>query len=51
MKKILFVTQNMNMNGANKSLSNLLNVIDKKKYEIDLFSFTHQGILLDCIPR
>lgn len=50
MKKILFVTQNMNMNGANKSLINLLNVIDKKKYEIDLFSFTHQGILLDCIP-
>lgn len=50
MKKILFITQNMKMNGANKSLINLLNVIDKEKYEIDLFAFTHDGILAECIP-
>lgn len=51
MKKILFITQNMKMNGANKSLINLLNVIDKEKYEIDLFAFTHDGILSECIPN
>ncbi len=51
MKKILFLTQNMKMNGANKSLINILNVIDKKKYAIDLFAFSKEGILADCIPK
>ena len=51
MKKILFLTQNMKMNGANKSLINMLNVIDKKKYAIDLFAFSKEGILADSIPK
>lgn len=50
MKRILFITQNMNMNGANKSLMNLLKVIDKEVYEIDLFAFLYEGILRDEIP-
>ena len=50
MKRIVFVVQNLNMNGANKSLINLLNVIDRKKYRVDLFVYRHQGILLDEIP-
>lgn len=50
-KKILFVTENMNMNGANKSLINLLHNIDLNKYSVDLLVFSHEGVLLNEVPR
>lgn len=51
MKRVLFIIQNMKMNGANKSLINLLSVIDPKEYVIDLFAFSQEGILADCVPK
>ena len=51
MKRILFIIQNMKMNGANKSLMNLLSVIDQKEYAIDLFAFSQDGILSECVPK
>lgn len=50
-KRILFVAENMNMNGANKSLINLLSVIDSKQYDVDLFLYAHIGPLMKLIPE
>lgn len=50
-KSILFVAQNMQMNGANKSLLNLLFKIDTSKYDVNLFLYAHIGPLMDCIPQ
>lgn len=50
-KRILFVAENMNMNGANKSLINLLSVIDFKQYDVDLFLYAHIGPLMKLIPE
>ncbi len=49
MKRILFVVENLNMNGAIKSLTNLLSLFDYSKYEVDLFSYTKEGMLLESI--
>lgn len=38
-KKILFVNGNLSIGGTEKSLVNLVNAIDKDKYEIDLLLF------------
>lgn len=48
--RILFVAENMNMNGANKSLINLLSTIDTEKYYVDIFLYEHSGLLIELIP-
>lgn len=49
-KKLLFVAENMNMNGANKSLINLLTALKDSEIEIDLFLYSHTGPLLELLP-
>lgn len=51
MKSVLFVVQNMNMNGAIKSLLNLFSVINQQKYIINLFIFDNTGIQCSMIPE
>lgn len=51
MKSLLFVIQNMNMNGANKSLINWLSVLDYTRYDVDLFIYNQQGPLLKEVPE
>lgn len=57
MKKILIVITNFRHGGTNKSLENLLSVIDKDKYQIDVFGMEHYGpyqkMLKNCtiIPK
>lgn len=51
MKKILIVTQAMEIGGAEKALLGLLETIDKSKYQIDLFLLRHTGELLKEIPE
>ena len=50
-KKLLFVIPSLAAGGAEKGLVNLLNQIDYKKYEVDLFMFSHSGIFLDFLPK
>lgn len=51
MKKILFVIDELNMGGAQKSLINLLKVMDYKSYEVDLVVFRENGILENDLPK
>ena len=43
MKKILFVIPDFWLAGTNKSLENLISVLDKNKYEVDVFSLYEDG--------
>lgn len=50
MKKILFVISCLDSGGVSKSLLNLLNVIDTKRYEVDLFVVNKNGFSHSEIP-
>ncbi|MDC2864544.1 glycosyltransferase [Bacillus sp. BP-3] len=49
-KDILFVINNLNCGGAEKSLISLLNTIDYSRYNVDLFLFKHEGLFFNKIP-
>lgn len=50
MKKILIVSQAMELGGAERALLGLLENIDASTYEVDLFLMRHTGELMDQIP-
>ena len=50
MKKILFIIGNMETGGVSKSMVSLINVIDRKKYDITLLIVVPCGILMDLLP-
>ena len=50
-KKILFVIPSLDAGGAEKSLINLLNVIDYSLFEVDVLVFHPKGIFLKSIPK
>ncbi|MGG0275878.1 glycosyltransferase [Bacillus rhizoplanae] len=50
-KDILFVINNLNCGGAEKSLISLLNTIDYSRYNVDLFLFKHEGLFFNKIPK
>ena len=50
MKKILFVSKNMDVGGVEKSLVSLLNSLYAKGYEIDLLLLENKGEFLKQIP-
>lgn len=50
MKRILFVIPSMRIGGAEKSLDNLLNLIDLNEYDISLLMFKPGGEFLQQIP-
>lgn len=50
MKKILIVSQAMELGGAERALLGLLENIDTNTYEVDLFLMRHTGELMDQIP-
>lgn len=50
MKKILIVSQAMEIGGAEKALLGILENIDLTKYEVELFLLRHTGELLKDIP-
>ena len=49
-KRILIVSHAMEIGGAERALLGLLENIDTKKYQVDLFLLRHQGELLKYIP-
>lgn len=50
MKKVLFVIPTMRMGGAEKALVSLLNSLDPKRIEVDVFLFEHGGVLQPQLP-
>lgn len=50
MKKILFISSNMEIGGFQKSLISLLREFDYSKYEVDLLLLNPSGIYMDLIP-
>lgn len=50
-KELLFIMNNLNMGGAEKSLVSLLRTIDYDKYNVDLFLFKKEGALLNQVPE
>lgn len=51
MKKILIVSQAMEIGGAEKALLGLLEEIDKNRFQVELFLLRHTGELLQYIPQ
>ncbi|WP_057912988.1 glycosyltransferase [Peribacillus muralis] len=49
-KNILFVMPSLSAGGAEKSLINLLTLIDYKKYKVDLYLFNNSGLFINSIP-
>ncbi|MEH7096672.1 glycosyltransferase [Neobacillus vireti] len=50
-KHLLFVMNNLNCGGAEKSLISILEAIDYTRYNVDLFLFKHEGIFMNKVPR
>lgn len=48
--KVLFVAEELSMNGAMKSLISLLKALPKDKYDVSLFLFKHGGELENQLP-
>ena len=48
--RILILIHYLEIGGAEISLIGLLNAIDKNKYDVDLFVYSHQGELMQLIP-
>ncbi|MCR5485116.1 MAG: glycosyltransferase [Clostridiales bacterium] len=49
-KKLLFIMPSLCSGGAEKSLVNLLSVIDSDRYDVDLFLFRREGVFLPSVP-
>ena len=49
MKKLLFVMPSMRIGGAEKSLVNLLNLIDLHEYDVSLLLFKPEGDFMQQI--
>ncbi|GIM28741.1 glycosyl transferase [Clostridium polyendosporum] len=50
-KNILFIIPSLCAGGGERSLLNLLNEIDYKLYNVDLFLLNHNGMFMEFIPR
>jgi glycosyltransferase involved in cell wall biosynthesis len=50
MKKLLIIGMSLNVGGAEKSLVNLLNMIDYSQYNVDLLLFQERGDFLKQVP-
>ncbi|MBW7457744.1 glycosyltransferase [Paenibacillus sepulcri] len=50
-KKLLFVMNNLNCGGAEKSLISLLQAIDYSRCEVDLLLFKREGMFMDKVPE
>lgn len=49
-KNILFIIPSLDSGGAEKSLVNLLQTFDYKKYKVDLLLFNKSGLFLKLVP-
>ena len=49
-KKVLITAMTLNIGGAEKSLVNLLNLLDYEEVDVDLLLFQRWGDLIDQVP-
>ena len=49
-RKLLITAMSMNIGGAEKSLVNLLNLLDYNAYDVDLLLFQRRGDFLPQVP-
>ena len=49
-RRLLFIVMTMELGGAERSLVNLLNLIDYTRFEVDLLIIKRSGVLLEQIP-
>lgn len=50
-KRVLFMISNLDSGGVSKSMVNLLNEIDRKRYDINLWVGTPSGLYSDLLPK
>lgn len=50
-KQILFIINNLQCGGAEKSLISLLETFDYSLYDVDLFLLKHEGVFMSKIPN
>lgn len=50
-KKILFIMGGLESGGGERSLINLLQLIDYSVYDVDLILFKERGMLLEQVPK
>lgn len=50
-KRIIFVMESLRIGGAEKSLVTILSLLDKDKYDIDLYLFRPSGEFLAQVPK
>ncbi len=50
-KKILLSTHSMRIGGVERSFGALIEALDYDKYEVDVFVYTHDGELMNQIPK
>ncbi len=51
MKNILFILTSFRHGGTNKSLENLLSLMDTEQYQVDVFAMEHFGPYKDMLPN
>jgi glycosyltransferase involved in cell wall biosynthesis len=49
-KKILFIVSNLESGGVSKSMSTLLNVIDKTRFDVSVLIVNPTGVFMDLLP-
>ena len=49
-QKLLFVINNLNVGGSEKTFISLLNELDYTKFEVDLQLFKKEGLFLNDLP-
>lgn len=50
-RKVLFIISNLQTGGVSKSITSLLNVIDRNRYEVSLMLVSPTGILQELLPQ
>lgn len=50
-KKILFIISNLETGGVSKSMTSLMNVIDRQRYDVALMITSPQGALMQLLPE
>ena len=50
-KNLLFIIDNLKGGGAERILITILQHLDAKKYNVDLFLINREGVYLDSVPR
>lgn len=50
-KKILFIVSNLHTGGVSKSMTSLLNVIDRNRYDVSLMLTSDKGPLVELLPQ